>query len=380
MSTTDDQTAPFDFEAHRLRAIEDYQRIRPLYDGVAAVVKKILEETLDARDGRFHSIEARAKEIDSLGRKVTEQSDADPSKPKYPNPMTDITDLSGVRVITFFPRTLESVGQIIQTEFDVIEKSDKAEILIREQKFGYASIHYLVRLKDNRTALLEYSRFKGLITEIQVRTILQHAWAEIEHDIQYKSLDTIPNSIRRRFMSLAGMLEIGDREFQAIQDEDVSIRKHARLSVQQGKLEQVEITPDALRAYLDRKLGSDGRMSDFSYEWTARLLRVLGFTDFRQVDECIAGYDDDALSRTVWGARQGQLTRFDLMLQASIGENYKRFHIWRGEEWFPKRCDENVAAIRKGGLPVGSYLPPSRRSAEPPTPPYSEPAARFPQG
>jgi putative GTP pyrophosphokinase len=227
---------------------------------------------------------------------------------------------------------------------------------------------------------LEYSRFKGLITEIQVRTILQHAWAEIEHDIQYKSLDTIPNSIRRRFMSLAGMLEIGDREFQAIQDEDASIRRQARLSVQQGKFEQVEITPDALRAYLDRKLCSDDRISDYSYEWTARLLRVFGFTDFRQVDECIAGYDDDALSRAVWGARQGQITRFELMLQASMGENYKRFHFWHGEEWFPKRCDDTLAAIHKGEFPVGSYLPPNRRIPEPPTPPYSGPNARSPQG
>ena len=63
-----------------------------------------------------------------------------------------------------------------------------------------------------------------------------HAWAEIEHDIQYKSTETIPRLIRRRFMSLAGMLEIADREFQAIQDEDQSVRQNARNAVESGAL------------------------------------------------------------------------------------------------------------------------------------------------
>lgn len=380
MSTHEEQPPLFDFEAHRLKAIAEYQKLRPMYADTAEVVRKILNEAFGMRKVRVHSVEARAKEIDSLGRKAIEPSDTDPNKPKYPRPMTDVTDLSGVRVITFFLRTLDAVGQIIQSEFDVIEKSDKADELIREEKFGYRSIHYLVRLKDNRTSLLEYGRFKGMITEVQVRTILQHAWAEIEHDIQYESVDTIPNSIRRRFMSLAGMLEIGDREFQAIQDEDLSIRKRARVSVQQGKLDEIEITPDALRAYLDKKLGSDGRVSGFSYEWTARMLRVLGFTDFRQVEECVHGFDDDQLSRIAWGARQGQITRFELMLLAGMGKDFTRYHMWHGQDWFVQRTNRQISALRAEGIIVRNYLPPSRRRAEPASPHYSEPAARSPQG
>lgn len=364
MNIPDKSGTSFDFEAHRIKAIADYQKLRPIYAGVAVVVKKILEEAFNTQKVRFQSIEARAKEIDSFGRKVVEQSDTDPSKPKYPTPILNITDLSGVRVITFFPRTLKIVDGVIQSEFDVIEKSDKAEMLIKEQKFGYASIHYLVRLKNNRTALPEYSRFRDLTTEIQVRTILQHAWAEIEHDIQYKSLDTIPTSIRRRFMSLAGMLEIADREFQAIQNEDDAIRKHARISVQEGKLGQVEITPDALQAYLDKRLGADGRMSDFSYEFMARILRTMGFTDFGQVEECVSGYDDDSLSRIVWGARQGQISRFELLLQAGMGDNFKRFHIWSVEDWFPQACDRQLTDMRNAGIQIGTYLPPSKRTAK----------------
>ena len=370
MNTADHQPKTFDFETHRLKAIAEYQRIRPHYDEFAGVVRKILSEVFDARELRVHSIEARAKEIESFGRKVIEPSETDPDEPKYPNPLANITDLAGVRVITFFPRTLEKVGDIILSEFNVTEKSDKAQVLLEEEKFGYASIHYVVRLKGNRTELLEYSRFKGLVAEIQVRTILQHAWAEIEHDIQYKSVDTIPSSIRRRFMSLAGMLEIGDREFQAIQDEDESMRQSARQSVREGALDKVQITPDALRAYLDSRLGPDGRMTDFSYEYLARQLRTLGFNDLREVDECVAGFDDDRLSRCVWGARQGQIERFNLMLLAGMGKNYEKFHPLRTVgDWFASGCERKFAAFQGHGIKVGSYIPASRRTAEQSAPP-----------
>lgn len=355
------QIDSFDFEAHRLRATADFQKVEPLYKEFAEVLRNLLLEAFKANHIQVHSIEARAKAVDSFGRKAFAPSEEDPSKPKYPNPLADMTDLAGARVITFFPRTLQDVDGVIRKEFDVTEKSDRAQVLIKEERFGYASVHYLVRLKDNRTSLLEYRRFTGLVAEIQVRTILQHAWAEIEHDIQYKSADTIPNDIRRRFMSLAGMLEIADREFQAIQDDDERLRLLARKSVQEGRLDEVEITPDALRTYLDKKLGPDGRMTEFSYEFTARLLRTLRFNDFQQIDECIGTYDDDHLSRVVWGTRQGQITRFEFMLLASIGNNYAKFHLWRDQEWFVKSCADKLAKFREAGIPPGSYLPPARR-------------------
>jgi len=113
-------------------------------------------------------------------------------------------------------------------------------------------------------------------------------------------------------MSLAGLLEIADREFQAIQDSDAGIREGARASALKGEFEDVEITADALRAYLDKKMGSDYRMSDYSYEWTARLLRTFGFTNFRQVDECISTFDDDRVSRVIDGTRQGKFDALNM--------------------------------------------------------------------
>lgn len=159
--------------------------------------------------------------------------------------------------------------EAIEREFEVIERTDRSSLLADEERLGYQSIHYLVRLASNRAALAEYSPFAHDIIEIQVRTILQHAWAEIEHDIQYKSVEALPSDIRRRFMALAGMLEIGDREFQALAEADRRIRTSAKRLIGRNELKAVEITADALRVYLDRKLGADGRMADWNYGWNA---------------------------------------------------------------------------------------------------------------
>ena len=351
----------FDFEHHKIRAIEEYQKARPLYEEYADVIKKILFEIFKAQNIKIHSIEARAKAVDDFGNKALTPSPDNPSKPYYPNPLSDIKDMAGVRIIVFFPKTLDLVDNIIKAQLEVIEKYNKALTLMKEEKFGYASIHYLVKLKDNRINLLEYSRFRDLVAEIQVRTILQHAWAEIEHDIQYKSVEITPDTIRRRFMSLAGMLEIADREFQAIQDADDRLRIEARKSVREGKLERVEITSDALKTYLDKKLGADGRMKDFSYQWTARLLRNLGFTDFKQIDQCISGFDDDKLSRIAQGARMGQITRFENLLLAGMGEDFINYHIWKEHGWFISYRKHELAKFKEAGISVGSYIPSMRR-------------------
>jgi RelA/SpoT family protein len=271
--------------------------------------------------------------------------------------MADITDLAGVRVITFFPRTVSEMGELVTEEFQVVERVDHTALLMQQERFGYKSVHFLVHLNEDRLHLPEYARFTGMTAEIQVRTVLQHAWAEIEHDIQYKSATTIPGEIRRRFMALAGMLEVADREFQAIQDSDIELREQARRSVDLGNLEQVEITPDALEAYLNKTIGADYRISPFSYDWGARLLRKLGFTNFRQVDECIKPYNEDVVGRTIYGTRQGQLTRFEALLLAAMGEVFITKHPWADSPWFASRMKEYLDKLRAAEIPIRSYSP-----------------------
>ena len=360
----EEQEEPFNFAEHRRAAVEEYLRVRPRYEAFAGAVKRILVQALRAADITVNFVEARAKEPESFGAKAEAPSENDPRAPKYRHPLDDITDLAGVRIITFFPRTVESVGDCIREEFDVLEHTDLSRTLLQEERFGYQSEHYLVRLSSKRTTLPEYKPHLGLVAEVQVRTILQHAWAEIEHDIQYKSPITIPNTIRRRFMALAGVLEIADREFQSIQDEDELLKQQARTSVEKGVLDQVEITADALRSYLDRTIGSDARTTDFSYEYTARLLRKLGFTTIDQVDACIKAYDGDQLSRIVWKWRQGPLSRFEDMLLAGMGPVFVERRTddagWR------RGLSSTLERYREHGISIGNYDPKAELRGESP--------------
>jgi putative GTP pyrophosphokinase len=103
----------FDFEGHRRQAMERYQKVRPLYAAFAETIHSIVKESLTSAGLKFASIEWRAKDLESFGDKASQPSPDDPEKPKYSDPVREITDLAGVRIITFFPRTIRHVDSVI---------------------------------------------------------------------------------------------------------------------------------------------------------------------------------------------------------------------------------------------------------------------------
>lgn len=354
---TSDETEDVNVLAHEARL--KYETELGLYEDFALSVASVLEIFLEEKHIKRQSIAHRAKDPDEFERKAARPIPGGITA-KYSDPLTQITDKAGVRVITYFLHNVDEVDKTISEEFEVIERTLKASD--EPDRFGYRSLHYLVKYPDNRTQLTEYRRFKGLIVEIQVRTVLQHAWAEIEHDIRYKSPSLLPEAVSRRFGSLAGLIEIADREFQAIEDENRAIRQDTRRNLREGRLDQIEITADSVQAYLDSKYGPDGRMREWSYEWATGLLQRLGFTNLAQVDECIQSYDDDLISRKLYGSRAGQVTRFEGVLLVSLGDNFIRAHFWARVPEMRGYVLGNLGQIekmREAGIPVGSYRPPA---------------------
>lgn len=352
-----DETEEVKRHAHEARV--EYEAARGLYLDYARSLESVLRDCLNAKGIISHSITSRAKNPDSFERKAAQITPEGAAK--YSNPIEQITDMAAVRIITYFLSTVEEVEAVIREQFEVLQQERK--VSDDPTRFGYQSTHYLVKYLNTRTMLPEYTRFRDLIAEIQVRTILQHAWAEIEHDIQYKSPSVLPRMIRRRFGALAGLIEIADREFQAIDDENRAIQVEARRKIDVGgDLEKVEITADSIHAFLDKNYGADGRMSDFSYKWTARLLLDLGFTDLAEVETAIRDYNDDHISRVAFGWRQGQLTRFETVLLASMGEAFILAHSWAlsnsyDDEWYAVILLRRLEKLKEAGVPIGSYKP-----------------------
>lgn len=180
------------------------------YARMSGAVAHLLSQIISSDHLTVHSITHRCKEIASLSKKL-----ARPEK-NYQS-LAEITDLAGIRVTTYFPKDVDRVARLIEQEFQ-IDKNNTIDkrIALDPDKFGYQSLHYIAQLKISRSALIEYKSYEGKKFEIQVRSILQHAWAEIEHDLGYKSATGIPKEIRRRFARIAGLLEIADDEFEAL--------------------------------------------------------------------------------------------------------------------------------------------------------------------
>ncbi len=203
--------------------LTDYQSKRPKYEAFCAEIARIVENSFQAANTRYHSIESRAKTISSFEEKLKKVDEN--GSPKYTQPLTEITDLAGVRIIAYTIDDIQLISSFIDKNFNILEKRDVGQERIDQGQFGYQSIHYLVKLPEGRLALPDFSTYEDLVCEIQVRTVLQHAWAEMEHDIQYKGSQNIPSAVKRKFLSLAGLLEIADREFASIQRDDKELKR-----------------------------------------------------------------------------------------------------------------------------------------------------------
>jgi len=196
-----------------------YDRDASVYGAFAHSLRGLVANILEADSIAVHSVTCRLKHRASLADKLTR------SGAKYER-LTDITDICGVRIITYFEDSVDRIAELIEREFavDRANSIDKGATLDPDQ-FGYLSLHHVVSLRPERGALAEYRRFSGLKAEVQTRSILQHAWAEIEHDLGYKASLDVPRELRRRFARLAGLLEIADEEFTSIRD---ALREYER--------------------------------------------------------------------------------------------------------------------------------------------------------
>ncbi|MFL6282676.1 MAG: GTP pyrophosphokinase family protein [Pyrinomonadaceae bacterium] len=134
------------------------------------------------------------KKRDSLMKKIQAKS--------YTQ-LSDITDICGIRIITYYDEEVDAVARIIENEFEIDPENSVDKRKKAPDTFGYLSSHYIVRLRPVRLQLPEYGRFSQCQAEIQIRSIIQHAWAEIEHDLGYKSQNAVPPPVRRQFFRLA---------------------------------------------------------------------------------------------------------------------------------------------------------------------------------
>ena len=193
--------------------LNEYDQQCDIFEEFTSVTNRLILDLLKSNSLRVHSVTSRVKTKESISDKITKSAE------DIYQTVDDIHDVCGIRIITYYPDEVDAVAAIIQKEFNIDYNSsvDKRSILDPD-RFGYLSLHYIAKLSSKRLRLTEYNRFKKCKTEIQIRSILQHTWAEIEHDLGYKTKLAVPTHIRRRFSQLAGLLELADDTFVQIRD------------------------------------------------------------------------------------------------------------------------------------------------------------------
>lgn len=176
------------------------------YDNYGALLKQAIENILKEENVRVHAIHYRVKKLDSLVEKIASKAD------KY-STLEDVTDLCGLRIITYLESDVDKVNEILRTHLVIDENNSVDKRKKEADEFGYKSLHLVVTLPNDWLKSPIYKPCKDLKAEIQIRSILQHAWAEIEHDLGYKSNEPVPYDLKRGFNRLAAGLESADAEF-----------------------------------------------------------------------------------------------------------------------------------------------------------------------
>ena len=221
-------------DPHCESLMQQFHDLRPTLEQLAEDAYDQLSRALKEQGIYVTAIERRVKTEKSLAGKLELKG------AKYKS-IDDITDLVGLRVITFYTDEVDKVAVIAKRIFNIdwLESVDKRK-LHQLDSFGYNSLHYICRLKTG-----------GPRFELQMRTALQHVWSTIEHDTGYKGDVKIPREYLRQFSRLAGMLELIDDEFSRLRTALTDYRRQILTLVKNGQLDEVPLSADTFRGYLD---------------------------------------------------------------------------------------------------------------------------------
>lgn len=140
---------------------------------------------------------------------------------KYKNPYEEITDKVGTRFVVLLTTEISHISKIVEKCESWIQSKDRdfeEEKLKAPEFFTYQSVHYIVRNKnsfdfENSTIPID------IPCEIQIRTLLQHAYSELTHDTIYKPTVRTTPKIKRLIARSMALIETTDNIFLNVMEE-----------------------------------------------------------------------------------------------------------------------------------------------------------------
>jgi ppGpp synthetase/RelA/SpoT-type nucleotidyltranferase len=267
-----------------LHAIQAYAERQPELQHVTDRYVTLVTTLLDDAGINYLTVSGRTKSVASFAAKAAR---AAAGSPAHEDPLTGITDQVGVRVVAYLLSEVEAVAELLADQFTILDDRDMGRETASQGRFGYASRHLLVSAAGRGEGWEQPA-------SVQVRTVLQHAWAEFEHDIRYKG--TVPEEhapdLDRRFTLAAGLLELADREFTAIR-ERIQVAGPARA---EEDANDPRISGHDLAAFLTGQYADAGWSRTDHYTWISGLLLGLGSTSLDELAPHLASVDSAAIN------------------------------------------------------------------------------------
>ena len=287
-----------ELDPHAQELIAQYNTLLPVFTQMEKVIPERLKEIFADAGIVVAALEHRVKTEKSLAGKLALKGG------KYRD-IFDITDLVGVRVISFYIDDVDKVASIVERIFDVdwensIDKRKAHEI----DSFGYLSLHYICRIPESAYSDPAHPELNRIRFEVQMRTVLQHAWANLNHDTGYKSGVEIPKVYLRNLSRLAGMLELVDDEFSRIRSELSDYRRNVQKLVASGNLSEVPLDGDSFRSYLQigpfdalsRRIASinQAEIQPVNLSTFLPVFKAMGFKTLGDIAKLVKDYSDAA--------------------------------------------------------------------------------------
>lgn len=306
-------------DPHSEMILAEYDQQLPIFRRLERIVQITLQDILDKSGLMVTAVSTRLKTRESLAGKLELKGS------KY-HSISDVTDILGARIITFYTDDVDRIAAMAEQVFDIDwENSVDKRRLHNMDSFGYNSLHYICRLPRTLVNEPEWPQLNETRFELQLRTTLQHAWATLNHDIGYKMGVEIPHIYIRQINRLSGMLEMVDDEFSRIRTEINDYRRRVRQLVQNGELDDVQLDGDTFRSYLEaapfemfnRRIAAinQAEIQDVPLNGYLRVFIALGCKTLGDVDRMRQQYTEDA-----YALARHQLGNTDLdIVSSSVG-------------------------------------------------------------
>lgn len=253
----------------------EYFQMKPVAEHFCVELVKQVETLVEQNKMQLgFPIQARIKTWASIEEKLTRVG-------LKLRSISDLQDIVGIRIIFLFKRDADKFHEVILNTFNIIKQENTTKRL-REDQFGYSSMHYVVKFPKDWLIVPAMSLFGEMKAEIQIRTIAQHLWADASHILQYKNEANVPEPIKRSIYRVSAILETVNLEFERVLNERETYRQEVRPDNGIEKL-----NTDLLEIILDSLLPPENKDVDERYDELLNDLIHFNIDDVNKLKELI---------------------------------------------------------------------------------------------